>query len=335
MSKYDNISEIISGIIKEKIIPGASYSFIKLLTDEKEEISNYYLGNAGVIKPFDSIIVKENMIYDLASLTKVIGTTTRILQLCEEKKINLSQEIGSILTNFNYSGVTIENLLLHTSGLPSGVMDKKTFLKENAINIIYDTPLIYETNTKSLYSDIGFIFLGFIIKKVDSMSLDDSFKKNIFNKLNMKNTSYIANDNNSLYIPTEYTKERGCIVGEVHDNKAYVLGESGSAGLFSTLNDLVLFAKSILKDDEKILSKDTIEKLKNITVFDRSYGWDKKYGNNILYHTGFTGTSMLLDLEKKEGFILLTNRIHPSRDNEKFIEVRDKLNKLFIGDIGL
>lgn len=327
MDKFDKISNIISNMIKDKVIFGASYGFL-----QGEISKSFYIGMQGATNPFNSIPIKQNMYYDLASLTKVIGTTTRILEIIESGKLNFSDTVKSILPNFLYPSITIENLLLHNSGLTAGIVNKDAVNEDNIIEAIYKAPLIYKPETKSVYSDIGFIFLGFIIEKLDDMSIEDSFQKYIFKKLNMINTSYNTLKDKSLYVPTECTDKRGCIQGLVHDSKSYILGQNASAGLFSTLDDVILFCKSVLTNDEKILSSKTLYKIKEMNVFNRTYGWDKMYGNNILYHSGFTGTSILLTLNKKEGFILLTNRIHPNRDNENFIEMRDKLNKIFIGD---
>lgn len=266
---------------------------------------------------------------DFASLTKVIGTTTRILQFIEENKLSFHTPISSILTRFHDKQVTVEDLLFHRSGLPQDLSNKETLTKDNIRNRIYDVKVSKEKYHTTCYSDVGFILLGFLIEEIDKMSLEESMNTHIFKKLQMKNTSYMIKNTN-CYIPTEITIERGCICREVHDRKAFLLGQSGSAGLFSTLDDLVIFAQAILKEDEALFHKNTYTLLKQAIIEQRGLGWEKPYGNHVLYHTGFTGTSMLLDMEKKCGFILLTNRIHPTSHQIDFLEFRKKLNQLYL-----
>lgn len=318
MNKFDTISSILNKAIENNIIYNVSYSFIK-----DNDVKNNYIGIYGTnnLKKVDS-----NSIYDLASLTKVIGTTSMMLKLLDFGKINLDDKAVKFCSNFKDENITIEELLLHNSGLKADLDDKTDIDK----NKIFDSTIINKENYhKTIYSDIGFIILGFIIENITNSNLDKSFKDYIFNSANMNNTSYHPS-NKDCCIPTEITDKRGIICGEVHDSKSYALGEIGSAGLFSTLEDLNIFVCSILNDDEKILSHNSIKKLIDINFGERTLGWDKRYGKYTLYHTGFTGTSILINLNSKEAMIILTNRIHPNRDNNTYLELREKINKIFM-----
>lgn len=318
MNKFDTISSILNKAIENNIIYNVSYSFIKY-----NDVKNNYIGIYGTnnLKRVDN-----NSIYDLASLTKVIGTTSMMLKLLDFGKINLDDKAVKFCSDFKDENITIEELLLHNSGLKAD-LDNKTNIDRNKI---FDSTIINKENYhKTIYSDIGFIILGFIIENITNSNLDKSFKDYIFNSANMNNTSYYPS-NKDCCIPTEITDKRGIICGEVHDSKSYALGEIGSAGLFSTLEDLNIFVCSILNDDEKILSHNSIKKLIDINFGERTLGWDKRYGKYTLYHTGFTGTSILINLNSKEAMIILTNRIHPNRDNNTYLELREEINKIFM-----
>ncbi|TVL68474.1 serine hydrolase [Brachyspira hyodysenteriae] len=318
MDKFDTISSMLNKAVENNIVYNASYSFIK-----DNYIKNNYIGVYGTnnLNKVDS-----NSIYDLASLTKVVGTASMMLKLLDLGKINLDDKAVKFCSNFKDENITIEELLLHNSGLKADLEDKTNIDR----NKIFDNTIINKENYhKTIYSDIGFIILGFIIENITNLNLDKAFKDYIFNSADMNNTSYYPS-NKYYCIPTEITDKRGIICGEVHDSKAYVLGEIGSAGLFSTLEDLNIFVCSILKDDEKILSHSSIKKLIDINFGDRTLGWDKRYGKYTLYHTGFTGTSILINLNSKEAMIILTNRIHPNRNNNTYLELREEINKIFM-----
>lgn len=323
MNKFLSISVIIEKALKENIIYGISYSFIK-----SDNVASYYKGVYGKDENFKLKKINSNSIYDLASLTKVIGTTTMILKLLDIKKINLNDKVIDFCNKFRSDRTTIEELLLHNSGLISDLDDKTNITIEN---IFRQTKIKNENYNKTVYSDIGFIILGFIIENITKLNLEKAFKNYIFNCVNMNHTTYNVKDKDYC-VPTEITDKRGIICSEPHDSKAFALGEIGSAGLFSTLGDLNIFVKSIINNDERIISKESLQKLININVGNRTLGWDKKYGKYSLYHTGFTGTSILINLELQEALIILTNRIHTNRYNTKFLELREEINKVFMED---
>lgn len=323
MNKFSVISTIIENALKENIIYGISYSFIK-----NNNVENYYKGVYGKNESFKLKKINSNSIYDLASLTKVIGTTTMILKLLDRKKINLNDRVIYFCNEFRNDKTTIIELLLHNSGLAADLDDKTNITIEK---IFKQTNIKMENYNKTVYSDIGFIILGFIIESITKLNLEKAFKNYIFNCVNMNHTTYNIKD--AYYcVPTEITDKRGIICSKPHDSKAFALGEIGSAGLFSTLGDLNIFAKHIINNDGKIISKESLYKLININIGNRTLGWDKKYGKYSLYHTGFTGTSILINLKLQEALIILTNRIHTNRHNTKFLELREEINKVFMGD---
>lgn len=319
----DMISEKISNMVFEKIIPGASWSFIT-----PEGCVNHYAGRIGVCAPFSEKAVREGMAYDLASLTKIIGTTTRILQLIDEGQLTLMSPVNEVIPEFATIKVSIQDLLLHKGGFPADFSKKeKEDLTKTVLHAYFKSCHLADSSYKTIYSDIGFLLLGEIIKAIDGVSLEQSFQTTIFQPLEMGETSYHLSDPTKA-IPTEWTAERGFVQGEAHDSKAYKLEtEVGSAGLFSTLPDINKFVSAYLEKDTRLFTSELFDKVRNTNVQGRSYGWEQKQGKEAMYlfHTGFTGTSIGLDMERKKGFVLLTNRIHPTREDRGFIKARAAL----------
>lgn len=322
------LDEMAEQLVRDQVIWGASWGFVS-----DQGIRLKYAGKQGAVVPYCDRNVEAGMYYDLASLTKVIGTTTRILQLVEKGVISLSTPVKEILNRFSYGDVTVEHLLLHSSGLSAEIRNKESWDRENLLEYLYTTPREREAGEGFLYSDVGFILLGKIIENLDETTLEETFREHIFNPLGMMDTSYLVQESRERCIPTECTEQRGCICGEVHDSKAHLLGQCGSAGLFSTLEDVVKFVKAYLEHSRLLFGEETFEKLCSTIKFERTLGWSKEYGRDTLYHTGFTGTSILMDLKGRKGFVLLTNRIHPSRNNEEFLRKRKKMNEIYIRKI--
>ena len=270
----------------------------------------------------------------------MVSTTTCILQLLERGYFSLKSPVCEILPDFPYPQITIQHLLTHTSGfIPDDKAYKNYHGKEEMYEFIKSLPLDYETGTKVEYSDFGFILLGLIVEKLTE-PLDQYAKKNIFQPLNMKDTGYNPVNKNRC-APTEITAERGVIQGVCHDGKGYRMnGVSGNAGLFSTAEDLSHFVQMLLNDGsyngKQILKPDTVHLLQrsytqNLNL-SRTLGWmyndpaasDGDYAStSCIYHTGFTGTSLYIDFIRQCGIILLTNRVHPTRNNPSIVSIRN------------
>ena len=342
---------MISGLIGEGVLWGASYGFVGpvgenrtayvdrgresqekcgLQQGELLEVQTYYEGVQGCEAPWSERKLANGMLYDLASVSKVVGTTTRILQLIDTGKLGFDTPIQSLVPEFIHPQVTVGNLLLHNSGLCADLPGKYHMSKESLLDEIYHLPLESEPGSQVCYSDPGYILLGLVIQEADGCSLEESMQKGIFGPLGMKDTSYHPQASFDRFVPEERRKDRGMVCGEAHDSKAHLLGESGSAGIFSTLDDLMIFVQSYLAQDSRLFRKEMFQKLLETDVDGRGYGWNLEYGKGIFYHTGFTGTSILMDMEKKEGFVLLTNRIHPTRENTVYLEKRKELNHVWL-----
>jgi CubicO group peptidase (beta-lactamase class C family) len=316
-------------LVSDRVIRGFSLAFV-----DREQAELSYHGVMGAMAPYSSRPVEKGLFYDLASLSKVVGTASRILQLAEEGQLSMDTPVSRLLPGFLWKEITVGQLLLHNSGLPAEIPDKPHLTRDNILERLFLTAPEAGPGERFEYSDVGYILLGLIIREGEGlkerMSLGESFRRHVFGPLGMDHTSFPVPEQAGLCIPTEMTENRGLICGEIHDSKAWLLGESGSAGLFSTLEDLVTFVRAYLTESDRLFTKETFRLIRETERFGRTYGWSREYGEGTLYHTGFTGTSILMDLDRSEGMILLTNRVHPDRDNPVFLEKRKKINQLWL-----
>lgn len=275
----------------------------------------------------------DRTIYDVASLSKVIGTTTAVMVLYDEKKIDLDAPVFRYLPAFSgglKDEVTVRELLTHRSGLPAGRdLWRKARSPQEARDMVLETPLEYRPNTAYIYSDLGADVLGMIVEEVSGQRLDQFLAERVFGPLGMHDTFYRPADSLRYRIaPTEVTPPRGYpLRGEVHDENAYALGGiAGHAGLFSTAADLSVFAQMMLNggsyDGVQIISDSTVALFTKRTAGHRALGWDTadgdygsgKYLTERAYgHTGFTGTSIWIDPDREMFVVLLTNRVHAAK----------------------
>ncbi len=350
-NKKYNFSEVDSVIyngINEIAFPGAAL----LINLDGKTI--YKKGFGKFTYDSDAPIVKTSTIYDLASLTKVIATTTAAMICIDKKYFKLDDKVEKYISEFGTDGkenVTIRNLLLHNSGLTAWKkFYDKTLTKNQILSDIYSSKLEYKTGSKTVYSDLGMIILGKVIEKVANTTLDKFCKKEIFEPLGMNNTYFNPPDSVKYRIPpTEndtYWRDR-LIKGEVHDETASLLGGvSGHAGLFSNVEDIKKFLLMILSkgvyQDKRIINSATVEQFtkKQSNESSRALGWDTKsetgssagnlFSENAFGHTGFTGTSIWVDPARNLFVVFLTNRVYPSRENNKLLSIRPELHNAVI-----
>jgi CubicO group peptidase (beta-lactamase class C family) len=289
--------------------------------------------------------VTAGTLYDLASLTKVVATTTMAMILVDEGKLDLDQRVQTYLPGFQGPGkeaVTVRHLLTHSSGLDATApLYKELSGKEAFVERIERMDLVYPPGSRSLYSDLGIILLGEILEKVAGQPLEAFVRERVFAPLAMRHTMFRPPaELRPRIAPTEVDPWRGRLVqGEVHDENAFAMGGvAPHAGLFSTAGDLARFAQMLLNggtlDGRRIVSGETVELFTRRTEIpgsDRALGWDTKsaegsagtlFSPRSFGHTGFTGTSMWIDPARQLYVILLTNRVHPTRDNQLIREAR-------------
>jgi CubicO group peptidase (beta-lactamase class C family) len=337
----DSLSLYLNQAISDSAFPGCA-------------ISIGYKGNLIFEQSFghftydtSSPAVKVNSIFDLASLTKVVATTTITMILYDQGRLNLDQKVADIVPAFNgdhKDKITIRHLLTHTSGLPGWV---RFYLelqgKERIIQEICDIDLINDPGTVYVYSDLGMIMMQKILETIAQKPLDQLVKDYITTPLKMNRTFY--NPGRQLIsqiVPTEISDWHQKLVhGFVHDENTYAMGGvSGHAGLFSTVQDLSIFCQMYLNggvyDEKRILKSETIQlftKRQNIVKGStRALGWDTRSEQNSMAgdymsmqafgHSGFTGTTIWIDPVNQVFVVLLSNRVYPTRENRKISSVR-------------
>ena len=275
-------------------------------------------------------VVPDESIYDLASLTKVVGTTTAAMILFDEGRLDIEAPVSKYLPDFtgtNKDAVTIRHLLTHTSGLPAGRdLRRLADNARHARSIVLSTPLVCKPGACQVYSDLGPDILGFAIEEITGQGLDAFLEERVFAPLGMNDTHFKPDAaQRDRIAPTEVSSPRGYpIRGEVHDENAWALGGvAGHAGLFSTAADLSLFAQMMLNrgtyNGVRILSDSAIARFTTRTAGTRALGWDTSngegsagihMGESAYGHTGFTGTSLWIDPDRELFVVLLTNRVH-------------------------
>lgn len=344
MNKLNNVEFFLNEQINNGVCPGFNYGVIS-----KEE----YIGSVGYKALFSN--KEENNIdtlYDVASLTKVVATMPAICRLIESKKLNMDDKVSKYLDRFKYDDITIYDLLTHTSGLPADLNNKDIVSKEEIVNKIYDLDLINPTGKKVVYSDIGYILLGFIIEKICNKPLEETIKELVFDPLEMNDTCFnpINKDNCA---PTEITDSRGVVRGIVHDEKACSLdGAAGNAGVFSNVKDLMNYVSMILNDGvfngKQFLNKKTIDlwfkplvlevdnnRLRSLCYIVGNNNLVIKAHENVISFNGFTGPSISIDRNNKVGIILLNNRVHPTRENTLLIPARSIITSKIYDELDL
>jgi CubicO group peptidase (beta-lactamase class C family) len=287
-------------------------------------------------------------IYDLASLTKVVGLTTLAMMLVDEHTLDLDAPVTRYVPAFAAGGdsVTIRHLLTHSSGLAAWQpLFREVHSRAEMFARVNATPLEAPPGTRTAYSDLGAILLTEVVEQLMGHRLDTLLENRVFRPLGMRDTRFLPPaDLRPRIAPTENDPWRDRVLrGEVHDENAAAMGGvSGHAGLFSTADDLVKFAQMLLRGGEGLVRPETIAlftRAQNPAFSSRALGWDtpsegsssgSRLSRSAFGHTGFTGTSMWIDPAQDLFVILLTNRVHPSRANELIREVRPRVADLAV-----
>lgn len=347
---YTNLYKIIEKAQKDKTFLGGSIG----LHIKGNNVCEYF----GFLDENETIKINSNNLFDCASLSKVIVTTTLILLMQERGMLSIFDKVCLFLPEFKHKDITLFHLLTHCSGLPSDVYNVcNIFDKQSLITLIYNMPLTYKFGEKIVYSDIGFILLGFIIEKLFNKSLGEVARDLVFEPLNMTHSCYCPK-NKDICVPTEYSEHlKVRIQGCVHDEKARLLnGNAGHAGLFSTCDDILKYLNMILNngkiENKTFLTKSSIEllfnamvaeKVENTTLLEqRSIGYLIKGYNpscgmlvsdQTIYHTGFTGCNLFVDRINRICFVFLTNRVYYGRSNLKLITLRPRLANFIVANL--
>ncbi|HEY1463376.1 MAG TPA: serine hydrolase [Terriglobales bacterium] len=321
-----NLDAIVEDAIRQGQVPGA----VLLVWHNGEVVYQKAFGYRS-LEPA-RLPMSVDTIFDIASLTKVVATTTAIMRLVEEGKVRLNDPVVRYLPEFGQNGkqdVTVRQLLTHFSGLPKDLpLNYEWQGRETGYRLAFFSELEFPPGSHFQYSDINFIVLGAIVERVSSMTLDAYCQKNIFTPLGMTHTRFLPPASWLPSIaPTQYDEHNHMLHGVVHDPTARRMGGvAGHAGVFSTAEDLSKFAQSLLSGNS-VLQPLSIEKMTTpeqppTAPILHGFGWDidSPYSSNrgdlfpvgSFGHTGFTGTSIWIDPTTQTYIILLTNSVHPN-----------------------
>lgn len=333
-------------------------------------------------RPIEANKMAIDTVFDIGAITSVLVTTTLVMQLVENGKLRLDDKVSRFVQGFGVLGkslITIEHLLTHTSGIVGahafyeelskansgarlGIMTSRG-AKDQIINTIIRMSLKYETGSKQVYSELGFIVLGYIVEMLTGLGLEKAAHRYIFQPLMMKSSSFIdlsmikrrgIHPVTDMIAPTEDCPWRKRVLcGEVHDENAWAMGGiAGHSGLFSTVFDTHLFASEILsayRGSSSFLKRQTlldfwkpVQATANQDASRRA-GWDSpsdengmessKLSENAVGIQGSTGCSLWLEPDDGLEIILFTNRIHPSRSNKKIQSFRSQLHSLAVSAV--
>lgn len=355
--KLDRIDSVVNDAIGQKLIPGAVVSVVR--GDRIVFLKAF--GNKQVVP--DTVKMTVETMFDMASVSKCVGTTLSFMQLIEKGLVRLSDRVDRYIPEFvNWKDddtgkeepITVQDLLTHSSGLIPYInaYEYVDRFGENTPDslmwyIATQVPRRFKPGTQQLYSCLNFVTLQNILQKVTGQRLCDYAQKNVFDVLKLKHTCYFplygelpscleAGHLAELCAPTEVQEDGLPLLAQVHDPMARLAngGNSGNAGVFSNAQDLSVIAAALMKGGSlrghRILGTETVRKMfeipeDNDPCVARALGWDtyqmypgtsgELFDNHFTVgHTGYTGTSIVMDLKTKTAIIILTNRVHPTDD---------------------
>jgi serine-type D-Ala-D-Ala carboxypeptidase len=348
------VTELLDSAVAAGAAPGA----VLAITRDGERFV-YASGQLGADEPESPGAAT---IYDLASLTKVVGLVTGAMLAVDEGRLELDAPVQQYVPAFTGAGkdrVTVRMLLAHASGLPAWrPLFREAGSRTEVFALADTTPLSSVPATVEVYSDLGAIILTQVLETIYHQRLDSLLERRVFGPLGMRATGYLpATDQRDRIAPTEMDPWRGRMLrGEVQDENAALMdGVSGHAGLFGSAEDLLTFAEWLLEQadgrsagqainrpaDRPTIRPSVLQEFTRrqnlVPGSSRALGWDtpspggsagSRLSPRSFGHTGFTGTSLWIDPEHHLAIILLSNRVNPTRDNPRWAPLRGKIADL-------
>ena len=341
--QFQRAFQVLRSGIDQRAFPGAAVA----VTHQGKLIAHKGLGHF-TYDPTSPAVTAET-IYDLASVTKVVATTTACMILYDRGLFKLNQPLVERLPGFAESRtgqedarrqVTSRMLLAHSSGLPAYVkLFQAAHNKDELLAQAFRVPLTADPGSRAEYSDIGFILLGQAMEKLSGEPLDQFCRREIFAKLTLAHTCFNPPASLKLAIPPtedDRTFRHRLIQGEVNDENASVMGGvAAHAGCFSTVLDVSVFAQCMLRGGTPLVKNDTLEiftrRQDSPAGTSRALGWDTpsqpsqsgRYFSSRSYgHLGYTGTSLWIDPDRQLSVTLLTNRTWPDRGSQSIKQIR-------------
>lgn len=328
---YPKTRAIIEEKRLEQVYPGVNFGFLT-----RSEECFYAKGQAALLPRQEQMTLAKR--FDVASLTKVVCTTTVLLRLWEQGAIHWDDPLKRYLPAFKDEKITLRHLLTHTSALRTWIPQRDQLTGAELRRAYLAMEAEADLGKTVQYTDAGTILLGFMLEEVYQQAVVQVFSEQVLLPLGMYHSGFMPESGELAdIVPTEKTAE-GVLRGVTHDPKARVLGShAGNAGLFSDLGDLARFSRMYLEhgvsaSGQQFLQEKTIsELLQDQTPLgngNRSLGWDLrpgKSGTPALFHTGYTGTFLLLDVTGAEALVFLSNRVHPVDKRSAYLQQRDEI----------
>ena len=293
--------------IEAGIYPGASFAYYR-----DGEWSDCYLGEAN---PEIGEQTCQGLVYDLASVSKVVGVGTVLTFLWHQGELDIEKSVAEFLPDSDYLDITIRQLLTHATDLDPYIPNRDQLSEDQLREAMFH--LNRRDKRAFLYSDVHFLLLGFLLENYFEKDLDQILQEQVFDLWKMKETQFGPV---SSAVPTV----RGQKAGVVHDPKARLLGKhAGSAGLFSTVKDLKIFLEHYLQDD---FATDLSQNFSDLSDKERSLAWNLE--GDWLDHTGYTGTFIMWNRKKQEAAIFLSNRTYEKDERAQWIIDRNQVMDL-------
>ena len=293
--------------IEAGIYPGASFAYYR-----DGEWSDCYLGEAN---PEIGEQTCQGLVYDLASVSKVVGVGTVLTFLWHQGELDIEKSVTEFLPDSDYPDITIRQLLTHSTDLDPFIINRDQLNAEELKEAMFH--LNRREKRAFLYSDVHFLLLGFLLENYFEKNLDQILQEQVFVPWKMKETQFGPV---SSAVPTV----RGQKAGVVHDPKARLLGKhAGSAGLFSTVKDLKIFLEHYLQDD---FADGLSQNFSDLSDKERSLAWNLE--GDWLDHTGYTGTFIMWNRKKQEAAIFLSNRTYEKDERAQWIIDRNQVMDL-------
>ena len=302
--KLEKILRKIEKQIEAGVYPGASFAYFK-----DGEWRESYLG---LSDPERGLQTESGLVYDLASVSKVVGVGTVFTFLRQQGKLDIDRPVTDFLAECDYPDITIRQLLTHATDLDPFIPNRDLLIAPELKEAMFH--LNRRSQPTFLYSDVHFLLLGFLLEKIFDQDLDQIIQKQVLEPWEMKET---------VFGPVEFAVPtvRGVEAGSIHDPKARLLGKhAGSAGLFSTVKDLQNFLEHYLKDD---FAADLSRNYSPLEDKERSLAWNLE--GAWLDHTGYTGTFIMWNREKQEAAIFLSNRTYEKDERAQWIIDRNQV----------
>ncbi|GAF35288.1 serine hydrolase domain-containing protein [Lentilactobacillus farraginis] len=329
--KYANTILEMHQFVNDQVVPGVTYGII-----DGSAIKTGYFGDQELVP--QKLPLQPNELYDLASLTKVVGTTNLILKLLSERKLSLTDSISQYLPAWQSPQVTIRHLLTHTSDIVGYIPNRNELPKKALVPALLQLKSGPNLGKVIRYQDYNFIFLGWIASKILGEPVQQLITEKVLQPLEMTQSTFHPRQIERV-VPTANLPQIGLLRGTVHDPKTRILGaDCGAAGLFAPLHDLLHFARWLLGQISypNFLSDNWLDQLfvdqTPTHIGNRSFGWILRnyQGHPYILHTGYTGTLIIVDRVCQQALVFLTNRVHPDAANQQFLPYRSRLIRTFI-----